>query len=436
MVFKPICLYVSIAVSQNLAQICGLIRGPAMGRLTARKVETAKPGKYGDGAGLQLSVAPTGAKKWVLRFLWQGKAREMGLGSYPEVGLSEAREKALAGRRLARSGGDPIAERKKDKRVPTFGELADEVVAEQSKGFRNEKHKAQWAMTLREYAASLRAKLVDAITTEDILAVLKPIWTTKAETASRLRGRIERVLNAAKAKGYRSGENPAVWRGHLENLLPKRQKLTRGHHTALPYVDVPGFVAKLRKRDAVAALALEFAILTAARSGEVLGARWREIDFGAMIWTIPPERMKAAREHRIPLSKRAVANPQQFEQGPDERARLSRLTRRPTALRDGDGYALAPHGSGRDRAWLPIELPRLGGQRDALRARARRTCACSRLRRQSRAGLPAIRRSRKAPGAHGRLGRLLRAVKRRQQGHAAAEKSLAADEKRGDRPAS
>jgi integrase len=278
-----------------------------MGRLTARKVETAKPGKYGDGAGLQLSVAPTGTKKWVLRFLWQGKAREMGLGSYPEVGLSEAREKALAGRRLARSGGDPIAERKKDKRVPTFGELADEVVAEQSKGFRNEKHKAQWAMTLREYAASLRAKPVDAITTEEVLAVLKPIWTTKAETASRLRGRIERVLNAAKAKGYRSGENPAAWRGHLENLLPKRQKLTRGHHAALPYSDVSAFVAKLRKRDAVAALALEFAILTAARSGEVLGARWREIDFDAMIWTIPPERMKAAREHRVPLSKRAVA---------------------------------------------------------------------------------------------------------------------------------
>jgi Arm DNA-binding domain len=137
--FKPICLYVSVAVSHNLALICGLIRGPHMGRLTARKVETAKPGKYGDGAGLQLSVAPTGAKKRVLRFLWQGKAREMGLGSYPEVGLSEAREQALAGRRLARSGGDPIAERKKDKRVPTFGELADEVVAEQSKGFRNEK---------------------------------------------------------------------------------------------------------------------------------------------------------------------------------------------------------------------------------------------------------------------------------------------------------
>ena len=278
-----------------------------MGKLTARKVETAKPGKYGDGGGLQLAVAPTGAKKWVLRFLWQGNAREMGLGSYPEVGLAEAREKAIAGRRLARSGVDPIAERKQDRRVPTFGKLADEVVTEQSKGFRNDKHRAQWKITLETYAAPLRVKAVDAITTEDVLGVLKPIWTTKTETASRLRGRIERVLNAAKAKGHRSGENPAAWRGHLENLLPKRQKLTRGHHAAMPYADVPAFVARLRERDAVAALALEFAILTAGRSGEVLGARWREIDFGARIWTIPPERMKAAREHRVPLSESAFA---------------------------------------------------------------------------------------------------------------------------------
>jgi integrase len=280
----------------------------AMGKLTARKVETAKPGgKYGDGGGLQLSVASTGAKKWVLRFLWQGKAREMGLGSYPEVGLAEAREKAIAGRRLARSGVDPIAERKQDRRVPMFGELADEVVAEQSKGFRNEKHKAQWRTTLATYAASLRARPVDEITTEHVLAVLKPIWSAKAETASRLRGRIERVLNAGKAKGYRSGENPAAWRGHLENLLPKRQRLTRGHHAAMPYADLPAFVGRLRERDAVAALALEFAILTAARSGEVLGVRWREIDFEVRVWTIPPERMKAAREHRVPLSERAVA---------------------------------------------------------------------------------------------------------------------------------
>jgi integrase len=278
-----------------------------MGKLTVRKVETAKPGKYGDGGGLQLSVTSVGSKKWVLRFFWQGAAREMGLGSYPEISLAEARERATAGRKLARSGVDPIAERKHRRRVPSFGELADEVVTEQSKGFRNEKHKAQWAMTLTRYAAPLRTKPVDEITTEDILRVLKRLWTEKPETASRLRGRLERVLSAAKAKGYRSGENPAAWRGHLDNLLSKPQKLSRGHHAALPYADVPTFVANLRERKAIAALALEFAILTAARSSEVLGARWEEIDFDARIWTIPAGRMKAARQHRVPLSKRAVA---------------------------------------------------------------------------------------------------------------------------------
>jgi integrase len=278
-----------------------------MGKLTARRVETAKPGKFGDGGGLQLAVAPSGSKKWVLRFLWQGRPREMGLGSYPEVSLADAREKALAGRKLARSGVDPIAARKKSEGVPTFGELADEIAAHLGEGFRNEKHKAQWRMTLTVYAEPLRAKPVDKIETADVLAVLQPIWQAKPETASRLRGRIERILNAAKAKGYRSGENPAAWRGHLENLLPKPSRLSRGHHAAMRYHDVPAFVAKLRKREAVAGLALEFAILTAARSGEILGALWSEIDIDAKVWTIPAERMKAAREHRVPLSEPALA---------------------------------------------------------------------------------------------------------------------------------
>jgi len=277
-----------------------------MGKLTARKVETAKPGKHGDGAGLQLAVASTGARKWVLRYMAAGKAHEMGLGSYPEVSLAEAREKALAGRRLARSGVDPIAEGRKDRGIPTFGELADEIAQQLAEGFRNEKHKAQWKMTLTVYAEPLRAKPVDKIETTDILAVLRPIWQTKPETASRVRGRVERVLNAAKAKGYRTGENPAAWRGHLENLLPKQSSLSRGHHAAIPYKELPAFVASLRKRDAVAALALEFSILTAARSGEVLGARWGEVDLAAKVWTIPAERMKAAREHRVPLNGRAI----------------------------------------------------------------------------------------------------------------------------------
>ena len=280
-----------------------------MGKLSARKVETAKAGKHGDGDGLQFVVSATGARKWVLRFMQEGKAREMGLGSFPEVGLAEAREKALAERRLARSGVDPIAERRKipEKTIPTFGALADEVAGDLAQGFRNAKHRAQWTMTLTVYAKPLRAKLVNAIKTEDVLAVLKPLWTARPETASRLRGRIERVLNAAKARGLRSGENPAVWRGHLENLLPKQSKLIRGHHAALDYKALPAFMVDLRQRKAVAASCLEFAILTAARSGEALGARWSEIDEAAKVWTVPAERMKAGREHRVPLSDGALA---------------------------------------------------------------------------------------------------------------------------------
>jgi integrase len=278
-------------------------------KLNARFVETARPGKYGDASakGLQLVVAPTGARRWVLRFMSQGKSREMGLGAFPEVSLADAREKALAARKLVKNGVDPIADRQRDQGLPTFGELADEVVAEQSRGFRNEKHRAQWTMTLTVYAAPLRSKPVDRVQTSDVLAVLNPIWLEKPETASRLRGRIERVLNAAKAKGYRTGENPAAWRGHLENLLPRQSKLSRGHHAALPYADVPAFVARLRDREAVAALALEFAILTATRSGEVLNARWAEIDLDAKVWTVPAARMKAGREHRVPLSDPALS---------------------------------------------------------------------------------------------------------------------------------
>jgi len=282
-----------------------------MGKLNARKVETAKPGKHGDGDGLQLVVSPTGARKWVLRFMQDGKAREMGLGAYPEVGLADARERALVERKLARGGVDPIAERRKASEeaaaIPTFGALADEHISAHESSWRNAKHRDQWRMTLTVYAEPLRSKLVNEIATEDVLAVLKPIWQAKPETASRLRGRIEKVLNAAKAKGFRNGENPAAWRGHLDNLLPRRSKLTRGHHAALEYAKLPAFMGRLRERDATAARCLEFAILTAARSGEALGARWEEIDEDGKVWTIPPDRMKAAREHRVPLTGRALA---------------------------------------------------------------------------------------------------------------------------------
>jgi integrase len=277
------------------------------GRLTARKVVTAKPGKYGDGGNLYLIVSPTGARKWVLRFTWHGVAREMGLGGAASVALADAREKAAAARRMIAKGLDPILARKRAGGAPTFGDLADEVRQSLAAGFRNVRHRAQWRTTLATYAAPLHDKPVNAITTEDVLAILKPIWSTKPETASRVRGRIEKVLDAAKAKGYRDGgENPARWRGHLDRLLPKQSNLARRHHAAMPYEKVAAFVGELRRVQAVAALALEFCIITAARSGEVLGARWSEIDFDAKVWVVPPARMKAGREHRVPLSHRAV----------------------------------------------------------------------------------------------------------------------------------
>jgi len=284
-----------------------------MGKLNARKVATAEPGKHGDGDGLQGAVAVTGARKWVLRFMRDGKPREMGLGSFPEVSLAEARDKALTQRKLARNGIDPIAQRRRlterAATVPTFGEVSDAYIAAHEPTWRNSKHRDQWRMTMKVYAAPLRAKAVDQVATADVLAVLMPIWKVTPETASRLRGRIELVLDAARARGHigDGSANPARWRGYLDKLLHARSKLTRGHHAALEYAKLPAFIAGLRARGAGAGLCLEFAILTAARSGEALGARWSEIDEAGMVWTVPANRMKAAREHRVPLSDRAVA---------------------------------------------------------------------------------------------------------------------------------
>ncbi len=249
-------------------------------RLTARKVETLnKPGVYIDGEGLRLVVDATGGKRWRFRFRFDGKDRELGLGGYrargglPAVSLAMAREKARKAREHVRAGRNPLEQERGEVRIPTFGEAADAFIEAQSPSWRNPVHRAQWCMTLREYAAPIRDKRVDRIDTADVLRVLKPVWQSKPETAARLRGRIERVLSAAKAQGHRSGENPAAWRGHLDHLLPARQKLTRGHHAALAFADLPAFVATLREQDTVAALALEFVILTAARSGEVTRSR-------------------------------------------------------------------------------------------------------------------------------------------------------------------
>jgi integrase len=239
--------------------------------------------------------------------MWKvgGRRREIGLGSLRDVPLARAREKAAEIRRLLAEGLDPLAARAKPRSM-TFGDAADALVESMAPSWRNEKHRAQWKMTLTVYCAPIRDTPVAQLTTEDVLRVIKPMWVSKSETASRLRGRIERVLDFAKARGQRSGDNPARWRGHLDAVLPRRQKLTRGHHKALHFDGVPAFVERLRSMQGVAPSALEFLILTAARTGEVLRATWEEVDFQTKIWTVPAKRMKAGREHRVPLSVRAI----------------------------------------------------------------------------------------------------------------------------------
>ena len=292
-------------------------------RLSTIRVKTAPPGRYGDGDGLYLTVRSPEAAYWVFRFTRGGKMREMGLGRARgpnAVGLAAAREKAGKYHRIVKSGLDPLAEREvaaaaeqaqaeiAAKKATTFRDVASEYMTDNAPGWRNAKHRDQWESTLTTYAyPHLGDVPVANVTTDHVLSVIKPIWQTKPETASRVRGRIEVILNAAKAKGLRSGENPAQWRGHLALMLPPRSKVAPvKHHAALPFPDLPGFFLRLQAADGLGARALELAILTAARTGEVLGARWGELDLDAATWTIPAARMKAGREHRVPLSGSAV----------------------------------------------------------------------------------------------------------------------------------
>src|SRR5690606_13492760 len=253
-------------------------------------------------------------RRWLFVYSNAGKRREIAIGQVdgPKgISLKDARDQARAHQAARALGRDPYDEiraaRAAQVRPATFGEFADAFIAEQAKGFRNAKHIAQWEMTMSKYAKRLRHLPLDKIATEDVLAVLRPIWTTTPETAKRTQGRIERILDAARAEGLRTGENPARWRGHLDMLLPRQTRLIRGHHKALPYADVPKFMEKIRTLSSSSASALEFTVLTAARTGEVIGATWGEFDLNASIWTIPAERMKAGREHRVPLSKPALA---------------------------------------------------------------------------------------------------------------------------------
>lgn len=292
-------------------------------RLTAAMVRSAGPGKYhdGGGTGLFLRVDPTGARFWIQRIVIRGKRREIGLGSFPLVSLAEAREAALENKRLAFRGGDPLAERRKAREVLTFADAVERYLAAKLHEFRNEKHRKQWRATLDTYARPALGHMpVAAIEVRDVLRVVEPIWKAKTETASRLRGRIENVLSWATVAGHREGPNPARWKGNLSELLPKAAKVAKAENQpALALVDAPRWWAELSTREGMAARALEFLALTAARSGEVRGMTWDEIDFGGRdkidktdknpraIWAIPPSRMKAEREHRVPLTAEAVA---------------------------------------------------------------------------------------------------------------------------------
>ncbi|WP_324075209.1 MAG: integrase arm-type DNA-binding domain-containing protein [Erythrobacter sp.] len=290
--------------------------------LTVMTVKNAKPGRHADGSGLHLLVKDTGARSWVYRFMLKGKSRDIGLGAAGPGGISlaDARDLATALRLKVKSGIDPLEERQRSEveakaaeqaaKVAgiTFKAMAETHIAANKESWRNAKHKQQWENSLKTYAYPVIGDLpVAEVDTPHVLKVLEPIWREVPETASRLRGRIETVLDSAKARGYRQGENPARWRGHLAQILPARTKLSRGHHKAMPYDAIPAFLKQLQERKAVAALALEFVILTAARTGEVIAAEWCEIDLAKAVWTVPAERMKAGKEHRVPLAPRAVA---------------------------------------------------------------------------------------------------------------------------------
>lgn len=286
----------------------------ALHRLTARQVVTLKKiGRHADGGGLYLRITNAGARSWVFIATTNGKRSEIGLGAAATVSLAVARRIAADMRDAMAAGGDPrtvIApvESAPPSSVPTFGIFAEEYIASVESGWRNPVHRQQWRQSLRDHASGLTALPIDSIGTDDVLAVLQPIWLTHAETASRVRGRIEKILDAAKVRGHRPRDaaNPASWRGHLELLLPPRPKLQRGHHAALAWKDAPTFITALVDREAPAALCLQFLILTAARSGEALGATWAEIDWDESIWTVPKERMKAGQEHTVPLCRSAI----------------------------------------------------------------------------------------------------------------------------------
>lgn len=291
--------------------------GRKINRLTAKFVEKEnRPGYYCDGGGLYLQVSPAITRSWIFRYTRNGKSREMGLGSARDVSLATARVKSGERRQQLADGVDPIearisriaSEALTKANALTFAACAEKYIAANKAGWTNPKHVAQWQNTLDTYAAPVMGKLpVQAIDTALVLRVLEPIWSEKAETAVRVRGRIERILDWARVMGYRTGENPARWRGHLDKILPAAlNRKSLEHHAALPYTEIAVFLSELRQQEGNAARALEFLILDAARTNEVIGATPEEIDYSKGVWTIPAERMKGGKEHRVPLSARAI----------------------------------------------------------------------------------------------------------------------------------
>ena len=277
-----------------------------------------EPGLWAVGgvAGLYLHVNARGARSWILRVVVGDKRRDMGLGGYPDIGVADARQKAREARLKIEQGVDPILLRKQAKSElmalqatdKTFEQAAGEYIKIHAESWSNDKHRKQWERTLTAYAFPVVGKLsLRHIRQEHILKILEPIWTTKTETATRVRGRMESILDWAKVKGLRSGENPAAWKGHLDHMLPAPTRLKKVEHlTAVPVREMPGFMVKLRQAAGIAAQALEFLILTAARSGEVRGITWEEVSLDDALWIVPAERMKMKKEHRVPLSNRAV----------------------------------------------------------------------------------------------------------------------------------
>jgi integrase len=301
--------------------------GRALNKLSPAAIRNAKdPGLYGDGAGLWLHVGPARkddkgkpippGKSWIFRFMLNGRAREMGLGPLHTVSMALARERAAAARLMVLDGKDPLDARQEERqrqrleaaRAMTFRQCAEAYIDAHRAGWRNSKHAGQWEATLGAYAYPILGKLpVAAIDTGLVMKVIEPIWQTKTETASRLRGRIEAVLGWATVRQYRQGDNPARWRGHLDNLLPARTKVAKvEHHPALPYAEIGDFMTALQAQEGIAARALEFTILTAARTGETIGTKWGEINLTEKMWTVPGARMKAGNEHRVPLSVRSL----------------------------------------------------------------------------------------------------------------------------------